>query len=109
MLIGKWVEVAIYGQTVNGVEWIPAPAAYPNGLEIKINGEYIHTERCGNGIGLGNYLYNPSVNELFLTQFNYSGSPIKYKVSLLDKNYLILDNGDVSNTLVQRRKFRKTN
>ncbi len=108
MLIGKWVEVAIYGQTGNGVEWISAPA-YPNGLEIKTNGEYIHTERCGNGTGLGNYVYNPSVNELFLTEFSSQGSPIKYKVSLLDKNYLILDNGDVSNTLVQRRKFRKAN
>lgn len=100
MLIGKWVEVAIYSKTTNGVEWIPAPP-YPNGLEIKTNGEYIHTERCGNGMAFGNYVYNPSVDELLL-------GVVKYKVSLLDRNNLIIDNVDI-NHLIQKRKFRKAN
>jgi hypothetical protein len=100
MLIGKWVEVAIYGNTGIRVEWIPAPA-YANTLSLKSDGGFIYTAgRCGNGIGFGNYVYNPSSNELSLESK-------KYKVELLDKSNMILYNTDPANTLVQQIKLRK--
>lgn len=99
-IAGSWTEDAYYGPNERGeLSWGPG-CRWPMNYTFTTDGKYSSFQEMSGGEG--RYSYNPSTRKL---QFESTGSgSIIVAVSLLDDNYLVLDNPFLVN---EKTRFKR--